>query len=142
MIPWKTYKGRRKISLEATLKENNLTDYSQVVSFFNSKFVEPPNKEEFEAALKLVAPNDTESVKETPKTAGTRSKTSRASTRKPTTSKTRSKTRAKTPDVDPEKVWQDGVDGSYSADASSKKKPPARKKPTARKQPASQKKKS
>ena len=136
MISWKAFRDRRKLDLRQILKSNNITKYEDAVAYFARYQVAPPPEDEFVIALGgdtsgfelNLKPEDVEpaAVKKT------------ATRRKRASPKT--KAAAKSEDV--EKVWQDGVEGSYEADASAQtKKAPAKKRATTRKRTTTRKKK-
>ena len=97
LIPWQTYKGRRKLNLSQTMKENNLKTYEQVVQFFLELHVDPPSSDEVENANATVT---------------TETKSTKTSTTRKTT--TRKKTATKNAEIDaPDEMWQDGLEGAY-----------------------------
>ena len=133
--PWKVFKERRGLDLSALVRKRGFTKYEEVVSYFNQFHVSAPSEEEFllaqaapsvveEQTSKASVPNATK------KAPAPRRK--RATTKKATTAKAE----------DAEKVWQDGVEGSYEADSASRtKKVPPKKRATTRKRTTTRKKK-
>ena len=125
MIPWQTFKNRRRVDLKNLVAANNLGSYDQLVSFLAENFIGPPSLEEYEGAVDVPAPAKTAPAKKT-------------STRRTATKSTAQKVVAE----DVEKVWQDGVEGSYESGATPQsKKPPAKKRATTRKRTTTRKKK-
>ena len=113
LIPWQTYKGRRKLDLAQTMKENNLKTYEQVVEFFLDLHVDPPSSDEVENANASVS---------------TKSSSTKSSTTRKTT--TRKKATVKnTEQVDsPDELWQDGLEGAYQTKKAASKKTTTRRK--------------
>ena len=115
MIPWKTFKFRRKLQLARLVKDQKLTTYDKLVAYLHSLHVAAPSLEEYNKAT------EKESVKP-------------AQTKKPATKKstpTKKSSVSKTPDEDPSEVWGSGLEASY-ADKKSVKAPAKRKPPTKR----------
>ncbi len=129
MIPWETYKGRRKISLVQTMQTYNLNTYNQVVEYFKSKFVEPPNVKEFEEAKNQISLQTSDAQ---PKKI-VKTQTSTSTTRKKARSTRTTRTTKKKETADPKEVWQDGLDGSYQAKKTPRKTRTTRKKAPTRK---------
>ena len=124
MIPWQTFKNRRRVDLKNLVAVNNLVSYDQLVSFLAENFIGPPSLEEYESVVA------TPPVKESP--------VKKTSTRRTSTKKPAQKVAAE----DVEKVWQDGVEGSYESGATPQtKKAPAKKRATTRKRTTTRKKK-
>ena len=112
LIPWQTYKGRRKLDLAQTMKENNLKTYEQVVEFFLDLHVDPPSSDEVENASSSVP---------------TESSSAKSSTARKTT--TRKKAAVKNAETDsPDELWQDGLEGAYQAKKTASKKTTTRRK--------------
>ena len=133
--PWKVFKERRGLDLKALIKKKGFAKYEEVVSYFDQFHVAAPSEEEF--VLAQATPSAVEeqapkaSVQSTAKKAPT-PRRKRATTKKATTSKAE----------DAEKVWQDGVEGSYEAgSASQTKKAPPKKRATTRQRTTTRKKK-
>lgn len=97
MIPWKTFKGRRKLNLSALVKDENLTTYEKLVGYLQLLHVAAPSLEEYNTA-----------VGETPAAKSSPAKKT-VSTRKTAPSKTAPKA-----EEDATEVWEAGLDGSYS----------------------------
>ena len=115
MIPWKTFKFRRKLQLERLVKDQKLTTYDKLVAYLHSLHVAAPSLEEYNKAT------EKESV-------------ASAQTKKPVTKKSTSTKKsavAKSPDEDPSEVWESGLEASY-ADKKAVKAPAKRKSPTKR----------
>ena len=113
MIPWKTFKGRRKLNLSALVKDENLTTYEKLVGYLQLLHVAAPTLEEYNTAV-----GKSPAVKSSP------AKKSPA-TRKTTPSKTAPKA-----EEDASEVWEAGLDGSYSDKKPAKT--PAKRKTTKR----------
>ncbi len=125
MIPWKTFKGRRKLDLASLVVSEKLVTYEAVVAYFHDLHVEPPCLEEYNNVSQKSAPVDS-----TPK--------------KPAAKRTPKKPRASSGSKAPTKVsenpgemWQDGLEGSYQT-----KKPAVKKSTPARKSTSKTRKKS
>tara|TARA_X000000950_G_C13754832_1_gene594268 strand:+ start:495 stop:875 length:381 start_codon:yes stop_codon:yes gene_type:complete len=114
MIPWKTFKGRRKLNLSALVKDENLTTYEKLVGYLQLLHVAAPTLEEYNTAV-----GKNHAVKSSP------TKKSPA-TRKTAPSKTTPKS-----EEDASEVWEAGLDGSYS-DKKPAKTPAKRKTTTKR----------
>ena len=113
MIPWQTFKGRRKIDLAALIQDAGVESYEALVEHLAGQDVSPPSQEEYSSAA-----SEAQS-----KTAST-NKTARGSKR--STRKTAQKT--PTANDNPDEVWQDGLEGSYQAKkTANRKRRPARK---------------
>ena len=134
--PWKVFKERRGLDLKALIKKKGFTKYEEVVSYFDQFHVAAPDKDEFTIAIggdpsgfelnMKVEDIEPKTVKKTTP------RRKRPAAKKATTSKAE----------DAEKVWQDGVEGSYEADSASQtKKAPPKKRATTRKRTTTRKKK-
>ena len=113
MIPWQTFKGRRKIDLAALVRDAGIGSYEALVEHLAGQDVKPPSQEEYDGAA-AAAQSKGASVNET-------TKRSKRSTRKTT---------QKTPRANdnPDEVWQDGLEGSYQTKkTATRKRRPARK---------------
>ena len=102
MIPWKTFKFRRKLNLETLLKDEKISSYEKLVEYLHSLHVAPPSLEEYERVVPKAA-----SSKSTPA-----KKASTTSRKTPTSKKTVKETPK--PAEDPSEVWEAGLEGSYS----------------------------
>ena len=114
MIPWKTFKFRRKLQLASLVSEQKITTYENLVAYLHSLHVEAPSVEEYNTATSKNKTSSTVSSKGT------------TSTRKTSTAKKTTSSKPKEVE-DPNKVWEAGLEGSYS-----EKKAPAKKKPVKR----------
>lgn len=116
MIPWKTFKGRRKLNLSALVKDENLTTYEKLVGYLQLLHVAAPSLEEYTAAVdKTPAAKTPPAKKSTPG-------------RKPAPSKTAPKA-----EEDASEVWEAGLEGSYSEKKTTKA--PSKRKTTTKRAP-------
>ena len=113
MIPWKTFKGRRKLNLASLVKDEKLTTYDKLVEYLRLLHVAPPSLEEYNSAAENATPKSSPSKKST-------------TTRKPAVTKKAVTSKPKE-EEDPSEVWESGLDASYSEKKSTKA--PAKRKP-------------
>ena len=102
MIPWKTFKFRRKLNLANLVKEEKLDTYDKLVEYLRLLHVEAPSVEVYDKATEAPA-----------KSTGTAAKKS-TTTRKPATRKKAAPKANTKVDEDPSEVWEAGLEGSYS----------------------------
>lgn len=114
MIPWKTFRFRRKLQLVSLVKEEKLTTYEKVVAYLHALHVEAPTIEEYNR------------VTASSKTSGTAPVKKSVATKKSSTQKPKS-------DEDPTAVWESGLEGSYSEKKSTKAPAPSKQKAPAKK---------
>lgn len=133
--PWKVFKERRGLDLKALIKKKGFTKYEEVVSYFDQFHVAAPSEEEF-----VLAQATPSAVEEQASKASVQSPAKKAPAPRRKRAAAKKTTAAKTEDA--EKVWQDGVEGSYEADSASQtKKAPPKKRATTRKRTTTRKKK-
>ena len=99
MIPWKTFKGRRKIDLVSLIEDANITTYEGLVEHLAGQSVGAPSKGEFDSAL------ETPQAKSAPK----------PTTSKKTTRRSKAAQKKVATKDNPDEVWQDGLEGSYQS---------------------------
>ncbi len=100
MIPWKTFKGRRKLNLASLVKDEKLTTYDKLVGYLHLLHVAPPSLEEYNSATEKATPSSSSAKKST-------------ATRKPAATEKAAITKPKS-EEDPSEVWESGLEGSYS----------------------------
>ena len=125
MIPWKTFKGRRKLDLASLVVTEKLATYEAVVAYFHGLHVTPPGLEEYNSVSQKSKPVDS---------------TAKNPASKSTVKKPRASSGAKVPAKgleNPGEMWQDGLEGSYQT-----KKPATKKSTPTRKSTSKTRKKS
>lgn len=133
--PWKVFKERRGLDLKALIKKKGFTKHEEVVSYFNQFHVAAPSEEEF-----LIAQKGSSEVADQPAKASDLNTAKKAPAPRRKRATTKKTTPTKTEDAD--KVWQDGVEGSYESDSAAQtKKAPPKKRATTRKRTTTRKKK-
>ena len=120
MIPWTTFKGRRKLDLAQVIDSQGLTSYELVVAYFHRLHVEPPSQEEYE---KAGAP--AKKSNPAPSTKG--------STARRKSSGKAAKSKNETAQDNPEEVWKDAQDGAYQAKNTTTRRKTSTRKSTTRK---------
>jgi len=110
MIPWKTFKFRRKLQLASLVLEEKLTTYDKLVAYLHSLHVEAPSLDEYSACTEKLPTSSASSSKKAP---------------------VKKSVAGKAPNTtveDPTEVWEAGLDGSYSNKKTAKA--PAKRKTT------------
>ena len=117
MISWENFRKRRKLDLKAVIQKLGLKTYEDVASHFNSLWVQAPPREEYDVAAGG-DPNEDAAM-------NAQSLVEAEGKKKPLAKKAspRRKTSAakKKPEDNPDEVWEDGLDGSYSEKKTTRK---------------------
>ena len=112
MIPWKTFKGKRKLCLASLLVTQNFATYEQVVAYFHDLHVVAPSLEEYNKAASSISTEEQPSKKTDVATSAVKKAPVASQASKDNSGE----------------MWQDGLEGSYQT-----KKPAAKKSTPTRK---------
>ena len=122
MISWKSFKSRRKLDLKSVVKSHSLYTYEAAVAHFNNLWVEAPPRADYDEALQRVGDEEKQEVSRSKIPTLRDSKTSKTKApAKKTSGRRKTSASKKKPEDNPDEVWEDGLDGSYSEKKTTRK---------------------